>query len=953
MAPVRAGAGAATYVLSVRFEVLGPLTTRGDDGRLLIPGRRKQRSLLGLLLLRAGTTVSTESIVDVLWGERPPPSAVANLQSYVADLRRLLASGEPDKPPRLASRQRGYRLLVDPDELDAGVFARLAGAGREALEQGDAATAADQLARALGQWRGRVLEDLELPALEPERARLEEQRLAAVEDSCEARLALGGHRELAAELAELVSQHPLRERMWALLMLALHRSDRPGDALAAYRRVAGLLDRELGMPPGAPLRRLHERILAADPRLDPPVTMSPPAPRVVPAQLPSDVRYFTGRAAELATLDALLDGGDRAPTEPAVAAVSGTAGVGKTALVLHWAHRVAGAFPDGQLFVNLRGLGPSGTAMSAAEAVRAFLDTLGVPPDQIPPTLDARAGLYRSLVAGKRMLVVLDNAGDAEPVRWLLPGTPTTVTVVTSRNQLADLIAAEGARPVTLDLLSSAEAEELLVGRLGPARVAAEPAAVAAIISRCARLPLALTVVAARAATHPAFPLDALAAELADAAGPLDALTAGDEASDVRAVLSWSYAALPAAAARLFRLLAEHPGPDVTAAAAASLTGDPLPEVRRLLAELARVSLLTEHAPGRYASHDLLRAYAADLGRTLDGADARRAATGRVLDHYLHSAYAADRLLDRHRDPIELVPPAAGVSPHRLTDQAQALSWLAAEQANLRAAAAAATGTGHDTHAWQLAWVTTTYLRRRGDLDDLAGGWLAGLAAAQRLDDPHAQALAHRGLGGAYVLQDRFADAHSQFRRALALSVAEGDLAGQAHTHRVDGWAWEREGRPDQALRVAQRALAAYRAAGHRHGQAAALNNTGWCHGLLGAHRDALDQCRQALDLFEELDDRQGRAITWDSIGFAHHQLGEHDQAVSCYQQAIAGFQELGERYHAATALIGLGDAQRAAGDAMAARRSWREALVILTDLRLPEAGPVAERLNDLAPVTR
>src|SRR5262249_40894759 len=454
--------------------------------------------------------------------------------------------------------------------------------------------------------------------------------------------------------------------------------------------------------------------------------------RGVPRQLPKAPVAFTGRVRELDRLNealtAVLD-----PAEPAdervgvvvISAIAGTAGVGKTALAVHWAHQVADRFPDGQLYVNLRGFDQVGAVMGYAEAGRGFRDALGVPVAGIPVGVDAQAALYRSVLAGRRMLVVLDNARDPGQVRPLLPAAPGCLVLVTSRNQLCGLVAADGARLLTLDLLTRAEARTLLARRLGPDRTAAEPDAVEEIITRCARLPLALAVVAARAATHPRFPLHALTADLRGVHDRLDALDGGDLATDVRAVFSWSYQALGGGAARLFRLLGLHPGPDISTPApvtpppaAASLAARPAPGARALLAELARANLVVEHAPGRHTSHDLLRVYASQLAQTIDSDGERRAATGRMLDHYLHTAYAADRMLYPARDPIMLAPLRPGVTPEQPADHQQALAWFTAEHPALLAAVEYAGATGWDTHTWQLAWTLWTFLHWQGHWHD-------------------------------------------------------------------------------------------------------------------------------------------------------------------------------------------------------------------------------------------
>ena len=344
-----------------------------------------------------------------------------------------------------------------------------------------------------------------------------------------------------------------------------------------------------------------------------------------------------------------------------ITVITGTAGVGKTALAVHWAHRISDRYPDGQLYVNLRGFDPTGTAVAPAEAIRGFLDAFGVTPPQIPLSLQAQAALYRSLLAGRRVLILLDNAAEDDQIRPLLPGSPGCLVIVTSRNELRGLIVTEGAHPVDLDLLSTAEARQLLSRRAGESRVLAELPAADDIIALCARLPLALMLVAARAAAHPGFRLAALAAELREAGGSLDAFSGQDQATNVRAVFAWSYLRLSTPARRLFRLLGLHYGPDISTPAVASLAGMAREQIRPALAELARAHLVTERVPGRFAFHDLLRAYATELAGAHDSDDYRRAARRRMLDHYLHSAYRADELLSQFRDrPFTLADAEAG-----------------------------------------------------------------------------------------------------------------------------------------------------------------------------------------------------------------------------------------------------------------------------------------------------
>ena len=505
-----------------------------------------------------------------------------------------------------------------------------------------------------------------------------------------------------------------------------------------------------------------------------------------------------------------------------------------------------------------------------------------------------------------------------------------------------------GAQPLPLDLLAPGEAHEMLARHVGADRVAAQPRAVADIISRCARLPLALALVAARAALRPRVGLDVLAGELRDAQQRWETLSGDDPTGDVRSVFSWSYEALTPPAARLFRLLGLHPGPDITAPAAASLAGADADAVRPLLRELVGASLLVEHAPGRYTFHDLLRAYATDLTHRTDPEKERHAATGRILDHYLHTAYAADRLLNPLRDPIVPAPPRAGVNPEHPADYTQALAWFTAERAVLLAAVDQAAATGRENHAWRLPLMLATFLGRRGQWHELATAGRSAVAAARRLADPPAQLRAHRALAYTYAMLGHLDDANAQLNHALDLAIQTGDQAGQAHTHRLLSAVWERRGNPAQALDHAQQALNLHTAAGHQAGRASALSAVGWCHALLGNYQQALISCQQALPMLEDLRDLDGLAKTWDSLGYTHHLLGQYTQAVACQQQALTLYRDLGDRYNETEILTRLGDTHHAAGNPQAARDAWNEALTILNDIQHPNAETIHLKLAGL-----
>jgi tetratricopeptide (TPR) repeat protein/transcriptional regulator with XRE-family HTH domain len=674
-----------------------------------------------------------------------------------------------------------------------------------------------------------------------------------------------------------------------------------------------------------------------------------PGPAVLPRELPAAVANFAGRAAELARLDGWLEQTSGYGAGPAVviSAIGGMAGVGKTTLALRWAHQVAGRFPDGQLYVNLRGYESSGPPADAGAVVRRFLDALGVARERIPADSDGQAGLYRSLLAGKRMLIVADNARDAAQVRPLLPGTPGSLVLVTSRGQLSGLAAADGARVLQLDVLSGPEAAELLGARLGASRVAAEPAAVAELIRLCGQLPLALAITAARAAAS-AGPLAAVAAELAGQGERLDALGLGDATTDVRAVFSWSCRQLSTGAARMFRLLGLHPGPDIGAPAAASLAAVPPRAARAALRELAEASLITERVPGRYALHDLLRVYAAEQAEAGETAAERRSAVGRMLDHYLHTAERAARATDPDPDIPACGAPRAGVTPEVIAAPEDALAWLRAEHKVLLAAIGQAARSGFDTHAQQLPWILVGFLDRGGHWPDLAHAQQLALDATGRLGDRRGQARAHHGLGRARARlgQDDLALAH--LGQAVELSRRLGDQVAQARAHISLSVLHESRGQLDEALSSSLRALDLAQAAGHPVLRAHACNNVGYDYAVLGDLQQALSYCRRALAEHEHIDSPTLAASAWDSLGYVQHRLGDYRQATGSYRRAL-GLYGPDNRYQRAQTLSSLGDTCRAAGEAGAARDAWRQALATLDDLAHPAAGQVRGKLVDLA----
>jgi DNA-binding SARP family transcriptional activator/Tfp pilus assembly protein PilF len=928
--------------MAVRFQLLGDVAARvgGADVNL---GHLRQRCVLAALLVDVNVAVPADALADRVWGDRPPQRAVGTLRSYLSRLRQALVAADVD----IGRRRGGYVLTADPMTVDMHRFRRLTAQARAA--DGDAAmTLFDQ---ALGLWRGEPFATLDTPWLNAERNALNRQLLAAELDRNDIALRLGAHARLLDELSARAATHPLDERLAGQLILALYRCGRQADALGHYERVRVRLADELGADPSPPLLRLHRQVLVADPALSAPAgpaEAGAPGPRAghpVPRQLPAPPRSFAGRARELAAIGAALDTGADGGGTLVITAIAGTAGIGKTWLALRWAHDNLHRFPDGQLYVNLRGFDPARGRVAPEEAVRGFLDALGVAPGAVPAAPDAQAALYRSLIADRRMLVVVDNAHDSDHALPLLPGGGASTALVTSRNQLAGLVAAHGARPLVLEALPDREARQVLTEHLG-GRIAGEPEAVAVILRSCAGLPLALGVVGARAAMRPDRRLAALADELRAASTRLDALDAGELAVNVRAVLECSLAALPAGAARLFRLLGLAPGPDVSRPAAASLAALPPAEARATLGQLVAGHLVQEHVPGRYRMHDLIRLYAAEQAHAVETAAQREEAVHRVLDHYLGTLHAAATLLNPHRLPILIKPAEPGVTPEHPADVDEAMAWLKAEHAVLLAAVDLANTGGFDTHTWQLAWGLANFLERRGDWHAQVTIQRAALDATVRGGDRVGQAQAHRGLANAYALTGEYESAQAHLRRALDLFGELGDLGGQAHTRIGIGWLRGRQDQYGEALDDARAALDLFRRAGQKAGQANALNNIGWYHAKLGDFRETLTACREALTAYHALGDRFGEAEAWDSLGYAHHHLGDHGEAIACYLRALDIFRDLGGRRAEAEVLTHLGESRLAAGDVSASRDAWRRALAILEDLGHPGAAQLRSKLG-------
>ncbi|MGW4088091.1 AfsR/SARP family transcriptional regulator [Streptomyces sp. NPDC004822] len=963
----------------IRFALLGPVRA-WLDGQEVDLGSPQQRAVAVTLLLRHGRSVAVDQLVDAVWGEDPSTGAVSTVRTYVSRLRRTLeperAVGQPAQV--VLSVAGGYMLQCGPDAIDVAEFEARVAEGRRFDDRGMLREASHSLAAALDLWRGVALGGVPGPLAEAERSRLTERRMSVLEARLDLDLRLGRHDDAVAELAALCTRHPLRERLWALLILGLYRCGRRADALRSYQNARDILIEELGMEPGRELQLLHSRILDEDSTLafaadedgfSPDVQGSKAArgphttedadgavaaeghgvqtassSAIEPRQLPADLPAFVGRDDEIGALSSLLT----RPGKAMVAAISGMAGVGKTALAVHLAHTVADRFPDGQLYINLRGFDPAGTAVESSTAIQSLLVGLGIDPQQVPPHADAQAALYRSVLANRQLLIVLDNAKNSDHVRPLLPGAPGCLVLVTSRDRLTGLVASHQALPLALDVLDEGKAFDFLAERIGGDRTAAEPHAVDTIIRHCARLPLALALVAAHATTHPSYPLTLLAQELEDTQGSLDGFESSDATLDVRAVFSWSYQALTSPAARLFRLLALHPGPVIGAESAAGIAGLHPRQARPLLAELTHAHLLSEPAPRSYVLHDLVRHYASELVAEIDSPDSVRAARHRMLDHYLHTAHSVGALYPGSA-AFDLHPPVEGSWPLTLKTTVQADLWVKSEYPVLLALVDLAACEGFTSHCWQLALSLRLFEQRFCAWQDFEQALRTGLAASEQAQDLTGQAHMHRMLGRLLAFGDEPGLAQRHLIHALHLHLAQGDLAGQGETFNLLSFHAMRGGDHETAIVHALRALDVNRRHRGRDVEARDLGNVGYLYAERGCYDQALSYCRMALQLLQDLGDVPAQAPTWDSLGYIYARSGDHEKAIEAYENALQLVRRRGDRWDEAQILVNLGQVHRDFRQGDLARAKWEEALTILEELGRPETEEVRAQLDDLA----
>lgn len=911
----------------MQFGLLGEVMVWGPDGVIDV-GHARQRSVLAALLVDANRVVTVDQLFERVWGGLPPQTARSTLFTYLTRLRQALA------PVPIERKPGGYQITVEPEALDLHQFSDLLAKARD---NDDDQAAAQFYQQALRLWRGEPLLGVDTPWADDVRGLLNRRRFAAELDYADVQLRLGQHTDLLPELASRAAAHSLDERLAGQLILALYRSGRMADALEHYHEFRRRLADQLGADPGPSLRDLHRQILESGQGSPAPTRERDRAPR----QLPPAVTSFTGRKAELAALDAHL----LRPGAPGgVCAIVGGGGIGKSALAVHWAQQNADRFPDGQLFVNLRGFDPSGRPTEPSTVLRGFLRALGATGPDIPADLDGQVDLYRSLVADRRMLVLLDNAAGTAQVEPLLAGSPTVSTLVTSRHPLTGLVAVHGAHMVLVDVFSDAEAYDMLISRLGEARLAAEPDAVSALVRHCAGLPLALAIVAARASAKPGLPLAVLAAQLRDDATRLDGLDAGEASVGLRAVLALSHQVLAPKTARLACLVGLAPGPDISLAAADVLADG---HAERMLSELESMHLIAQPSPGRYRMHDLVRLDAVERASLLP-VDVRVDALRRLVTFYLRTAHTADRLLDPRRPPVELSDSGPGPRPLPLTGKDEAVHWLSTEHPCLLAAQQLAAEHGWHAQVWELALVTDTLHWRQGRLTHHLAVSSIAIHAAQIAGDLAVLCRLHQNIGKVLARAGRSAESMSHIERSIELAARIHDPTSEGHGHMTLTQVWGQQGDLQRAFDHAELALRLYRAGEQRVFEAQALNQLGYVAALLGRFDEARTHCEAALDLQAAVGEPNGDIL--DSLGYIHQHSGRLARAAEYYRQAVTAFGQAGDTYNAATTLIQLGQVHASLGSLREAESAWQRALELCqVQQRTADAKSLRKQLADLS----
>ncbi|MBG0854505.1 tetratricopeptide repeat protein [Streptomyces spinoverrucosus] len=882
--PAQRRPGGAHEPVALRFGVLGPVRAwRGDEP--LATGSPQQRALLAALLLREGRTATAAQLIDALWGEEPPSQALAAVRTYASRLRKAL------DPEVLVSESGGYAIRsVGDGALDLAVAQELAADAEKARAAGDLGRARELLGRALALWDGEALAGVPGPYADTQRVRLEEWRLQLLESRLDMDLEQGRHAEAVSELTALTAAHPLRERLRELLMLALYRSGRQAEALAVYADTRRLLADELGVDPRPGLRELQQRILTADPGLAEPSApvAEPAAPPVRPAQLPATVPDFTGRASFVAELSEVLASAEGRVM--AVSALAGIGGVGKTTLAVHVAHQARSAFPDGQLYVDLRGAGPR--AAEPETVLGSFLRALGTADSAIPDSLQERAALYRSVLDGRRVLVLLDNARDAAQVRPLLPGTEGCAALVTSRVRMVDLA---GAHLVDLDVMSPDEALSLFTKIVGEERVAAEREAALDVVAACGFLPLAIRIAASRLAARRTWTVSVLAAKLADERRRLDELQAGDLA--VKATFELGYGQLEPAQARAFRLLGLADGPDISLAGAAAVLDLAVEDAEDLLESLVDTSLLESAAPGRYRFHDLVRLYArACAERDEHPPSERDAAMSRLLDFYLATAaavYAIERPGDRLVDHLAATDRPGLAFP----DRTLARDWLYTEANCLLAFARQCAGLpGSLRRAIDLLWAAHDLSESGANSREYEATARALLDAAHEVGVAREEARALMTLAHAHLDGGRFDMADREAEQVIRRAREAADLLPVCWAHNARGVIALYQNRNSEGEEHLSRAIEHFRTLRDRPGEASALCNLSRIHLATGRTQSAVALAQEGMEIYDTMGNSMRGANGRYALGMALTQSGQLDAAAGRLLEALEVFRDSRQR---------------------------------------------------------
>lgn len=928
----------------LRIGLLGPVRAWLNDTEVSV-GPPRQQALLAVLATNANQVISRAELIDAIWGTEPPASAVGSVHTYVAGLRRAL---EPARKTFqvLVSAGSGYSLRVRPDGVDADRFGRHRQVARRLLADGDPEAALAELDQALALWTGTPLGGIGGPFADVERHRLAELRLDVLEERADLLLVLGRAVEVVDGIKAVLVDHPLRESSRALLIRALHQQGRPGEAKSVYQTGARLLDDRLGVEPGPALRNVYETLINTGPS-DVAVV-----PRVVPSQLPHDTRRFTGRGDELRRLDALLPaaGAVTSGSTVVITTIEGTAGIGKTSLAVHWSHLVRDLFPDGQVYLNLRGFDVADKPLPPHDALFTLLSAFRVPSEKIPQTTHERSTMLRNVVAGRRMLMVLDNAMSTDQVTPLLPANQSCVVLVTSRNRLDGLVATGDGRQLTLGLFDEVDSSTLLASYLNPERIEEEGDAFDELLSLCAGLPLALSIVGARAWCSPNLPLAQFVDELRDAHFTLDALDTGDDsASSVRAVFSWSYDALSPAAKRMFRLLGLHAGPDVSRHAAGALADVTEDEARAQLDELVRAHLLELRADGRYQFHDLLRVYALERATSDETADERDRAARRGVRWYMHAANQADRRMLAHKPVHNIIdPPAHWTFPEQLSPE-DARAWFMGEETNLVEAIRRAVEIEEHAVAWRLPQTMSSFWYVHNKRWELWAEMLRISLAHAMLDgDLGGQASAHSALGVVANDLRRYDEAVGHYRQAIALFPHTDEKWLQGITYNALGNTYVSMGKLPEAMAALRTAAQVYEEIGNRWGMAWALQGTASAYNAMGDFPQALEYGRRTLAAWHEVNYPHGVGSGLNLLGQIHFDAGDYVAAIDFYDQAVQARQSINDRFGIANALQGKALAEHRAGRVDAARESYHRALPILTALESPDTAAVEEQLAQL-----